>query len=54
MTRNLKTDDVRRLVAKLRRDELKSLGLCINASAHGKATHGVLCAGCRETHRRSS
>jgi hypothetical protein len=37
--------------ARDRRARLKDLGLCINNEAHGPATHGVLCAACRETHR---
>lgn len=37
--------------AKARRDRLRSQGLCINAAAHGPATHGCLCESCRITHR---
>lgn len=48
------TDSVRRLKAKARRDELIAQGDCLNGAGHGKATHGRLCKGCRETHRRSA
>lgn len=33
------------------RDRRKKLGRCINSDDHGAATHGVLCLGCRQTHR---
>lgn len=49
-----KTDETQRLLAKLRRDELKAKGLCISSATHGPATDGVLCARCREQHRRSA
>lgn len=43
----------RRRYAKARRDALAAQGLCLNGASHGPATHGVLCAACREVHRRS-
>jgi hypothetical protein len=49
-----RTDSTRRLLAKERRDDLVAAGKCINGAGHGKATHGRLCRGCRETHRKSS
>lgn len=52
--RTYATDSTRRLLAKMRRAELVAAGKCLNAASHGKATHGRLCAGCRETHRRSA
>lgn len=45
------TDVGHRLKAKRRRDERKAAGTCINAIAHGPATHGVLCERCRIAHR---
>ena len=48
------TDEARRIIAKDRRDLLRSHRLCLNGGHHGPATHGVLCAACRETHRRSA
>jgi hypothetical protein len=38
--------------AKVRRDRRRATGDCINSDFHGKATHGVLCEKCRETHRK--
>ncbi len=49
--REYKTAPETRLDAKLRRDERRAAGICINGNLHGKATHGVLCAACRATHR---
>lgn len=42
--------------AKLRRDENRARGACINdtrAQTHGPATNGVRCADCAEKHKRS-
>lgn len=52
--RRFRTDPVRRKLAKMRRDELRERGLCINGEDHGPATHGVLCWNCRQAHRKSS
>lgn len=52
--RRKRTNRERRLIAKMRRDELRLEGNCINGAGHGRATHGVRCAGCAETHRRSA
>lgn len=52
--RRYKTDPVRRIKAKHRRDELREQNHCINGSSHGLATHGCRCEPCHETHRRSA
>ena len=41
-----------RRYAKARRERLKVAKLCINGEKHGPATDGVLCAKCRERHRK--
>lgn len=52
--RVLKTDGATLLIARDRRADLKARGVCINNAAHGPATSGVLCAACRETHKRTA
>ena len=44
---------VRRKAAR-RRDRLRDLRLCINAAAHGAATHGCRCERCSDIHKRSA
>ena len=39
--------------ARRRRAANTAAGLCLNNAKHGKATHGVRCKRCHETHRRS-
>lgn len=39
-----------RLVAKIRRDELMSRGLCLNGGHHGPAVQGPRCAVCAAVH----
>jgi len=48
--RNYKTDPATRLLAKIRRDELREAGLCINGPKHGEAVRGVRCQVCAEKH----
>lgn len=36
--------------ARGRRKRLREAKLCLTASKHGPATHGVLCADCRRKH----
>ena len=48
--------DVHRAYSAARRERNRAAGLCINSSTrapHGTPTHGVRCARCHETHRRS-
>lgn len=49
-----RTDPEQLMLAKMRRDRLRALGVCLNGEAHGKATHGVLCGRCRDVHRRGA
>jgi hypothetical protein len=56
MTRagEIRSSAQRRARARERRARLKAAGFCINGEKHGKATHGVLCAACRRTHKESA
>lgn len=49
-----RTPEWRREYAVERRRMLTEARLCINSGAHGPATHGVRCAQCAETHRRTA
>ena len=50
--RVLRSTPEQRLIAKLRRDRQRAAGACINATAHGPATHGVRCWECAAVHAR--
>lgn len=52
--RRYRTDRVRRIKAKNRRDRLREQKLCLNGESHGPATHGCRCFACHETHKRSA
>lgn len=52
--RRLSTTLHKRRYAKRRRDALRAAKLCINGASHGPATHGRLCATCRDVHRESA
>lgn len=50
MTRILRSTPEALLIAKLRRDDLRARGLCINGAGHGPALIGVRCVRCAARH----
>ncbi len=53
-SRPYRTDEVRRIKAKNRRDALRAERLCINGKFHPRPPDGTRCIHCVDTHRRTA